>query len=154
MTSRGSEDAEGTTFGLLRHRWEPGGSSEGRGGAGSPLFSIGGARSCFFRASFILMLAFQPPILTVSGECVNREDPCYLMVESKQRRTDERSSATPTLGGSGLPVAQEASVRGCAEVFKTLGRPDGRKAWLSKTRRGNLIRRALDLLVKTQVQLL
>lgn len=154
MTSQGSKDAEGTMFGLLRHRWKRGGASEGCSGAGLPLFSIDGAHSWFFRASFMLMSAFHAPILIILWQCVNREDPCYLMVESKQRRADERSSATPTLSGSSLPVAQEASISGCAEVFKTVGRPDGRNAWLNKTRRRNLIRHALGLLVKTKVQLL
>lgn len=76
------------------------------------------------------------------------------MVENKQRRADKRSSATPTSGGSGLPVAQEASITGYTEVFKNLGRTDGKNAQLSRTRRGNLMRCALGLLVKTRVQLL
>lgn len=154
MTSRGSEDAEGITCGLLHHRWEPGDAPEGLSGTGTSLFSIGGACSWFFWASFVLTLPFHPPILTVSGECINGEDPCYLMVENKQRRADKRSSATPTSGGSGLPVAQEASITGYTEVFKNLGRTDGKNAQLSRTRRGNLMRCALGLLVKTRVQLL
>lgn len=75
-----------------------------------------GAYSCSFKESLMLMLAFHPPILNILGQCANREDSCCLIVECRQIKADRRSTATLTLGDSGLAVAEEASVSSCADV--------------------------------------
>lgn len=105
----------GTTFRLFCHHWESGGPL--KGGVCGITFSFNhGAYSCSFKESLMLMLAFHAPILTILGQCANREDSCCLMVECRQIKADRRSTATLTLGDSGLAVAEEASVSSCADV--------------------------------------